>query len=197
MPDLNYHYSIYIGQKSGKRGDPYFINCLRCSKVALKESDIEMCNDCKTLGLRTCSGGRFGPDGMMDMIDFKRPVKTRGGAEARIYAHDGTTEYPIHGAYKNTKGEWQSATWTLEGRYYKGESFVGLDLVQDLPRVKGKAWVNINAAGQVVSSSTVSAMIARTIVDSWGGPKGSSPIVAAGVEITWDVEEGYGMEGRK
>lgn len=128
----------------------------------------------------------------MDMINFKRPVKTRDGAEARIYAHDGTTEYPIHGAYKNTKGQWQSATWTLEGRYYKGESFVGLDLVQDLPRVKGVRWANIDARGVVrlYSTKALAQEIARLHTDP-------IPLVALGIELTWDVEEGYGMEGKR
>ncbi len=60
---------------------------------------------------------------------------TRGGYEYRIYATDGTEDYPIHGAVKCPRG-WRACEWTAKGR---------LDAIQDgwdllpMPKTKAKA----------------------------------------------------------
>lgn len=46
--------------------------------------------------------------------------RTRDGRKARIYATDGSGNYPVHGALLCPDG-WMEETWQLDGRNYGGE----------------------------------------------------------------------------
>lgn len=54
---------------------------------------------------------------------------TRAGGRMRVYATDGSIEYPIHGAYETPKG-WISSTWTADGRYLDFKDESGYDLIR-------------------------------------------------------------------
>jgi len=63
---------------------------------------------------------------------MKFKPKTRGGYEYRIYATDGSKEYPIHGAvYLNGLG-WQLQKWTHNGQH-SYDVRASLDLIPDAP----------------------------------------------------------------
>jgi hypothetical protein len=78
------------------------------------------------------------------MIDLTKPVQTRDGDEARIYAQDGGGEWPVHGAVKGECG-WESATWTAAGRYYEDGAHQEYerDLVNIPERRRLTGWVNV------------------------------------------------------
>lgn len=48
-------------------------------------------------------------------IESGKFYKTRGGDKARIYALDGRSSYPVHGAMLISSG-WQSYAWTATGK---------------------------------------------------------------------------------
>ena len=53
-------------------------------------------------------------------IEVGKVYRTREGGKARIYALDGTGDFPVHGALL-IEGGWSSATWTRSG-YYIGHA---------------------------------------------------------------------------
>ena len=74
-------------------------------------------------------------------LDFTKPetLQTRSGRPIRIYATDGGGHFPIHGAWQNENGGWNSAEWTWEGtRSFPPTTEIEskLDLVQVKPRIK-------------------------------------------------------------
>ena len=54
------------------------------------------------------------------MIDLEKPLQTRDGQQIRIYATDGSGDYPLHGAFLRKDG-WNKESWTVEGKYVVGE----------------------------------------------------------------------------
>ncbi len=77
-------------------------------------------------------------------FDPTKPFKTEGGHPARIYATDGSSDYPIHGAIF-VEGHWAPNSWTREGKFLNRKAAVPnlYDLVNITPRRKGKFWVNV------------------------------------------------------
>ena len=118
------------------------------------------------------------------MIDKGKQYRTRGGHEVRIYATDGETAYPIHGAIKDN-GEWESTTWTADGLIYENKPDNDLDLVEVKPRIKHTLWLNIypDNAGSYLYNTRVEANNA------------ACKDRVACVQIDIDVEEGEGLDG--
>ncbi|MCA2654526.1 hypothetical protein [Microcystis sp. M061S2] len=58
--------------------------------------------------------------------------KTRGGYEVRIYATDGSGDYPIHGAVHLNGLGWQLQKWTHNGQH-SYDVRTSLDLIPDVP----------------------------------------------------------------
>lgn len=79
------------------------------------------------------------------MIDKEKQYKTRDGREVRIYATDGDTELPIHGAIKTKRG-WEHYGWTQNGSGILEPS----DLIEVKPRIKRVYWVNIDKKGEIL-----------------------------------------------
>jgi len=84
---------------------------------------------------------------MTNEIDINKRYRTRDGREVRIYATDGHPDEPVHGAFKDYSGQWNTSIWNLDGtcRFKKcvsGEQCV--DLVEVKPRIKKTIWVNID-----------------------------------------------------
>lgn len=62
------------------------------------------------------------------MIDINKQYTTRDGRKVRIYAVDGGSEFPIHGAILNDNNDWEIGSWTDKG--YCGFRECKLDLVE-------------------------------------------------------------------
>ena len=87
---------------------------------------------------------------MTNKIDINKRYRTRDGREVRIYATDGHPDEPVHGAFKDYSGQWNTSIWNLDGtcRFKKcvsGEQCV--DLVEVKQRIKRTYWANIYDTG--------------------------------------------------
>jgi len=63
---------------------------------------------------------------------MKFKSKTRDGYEYRIYATDGSKDYPIHGAVHLNGLGWQLQKWTHNGQH-SYDVVTSLDLIPDVP----------------------------------------------------------------
>lgn len=77
------------------------------------------------------------------MIDINKKYRTRDGREVRIYATDGWSASPVHGAIK-VEGEWRSSCWSVRGIHHTDRAY---DLVEVRPRQKRTVWVNVYESG--------------------------------------------------
>ena len=74
------------------------------------------------------------------MISMDKKYRTRDGHEVRIYATDGISPSPVHGAFLTFDG-WATCNWTKTGeKFLAGESF---DLVEVKPRIRRTVWLNV------------------------------------------------------
>lgn len=117
------------------------------------------------------------------MIDKSKQYRTRDGREVRIYATDGHPDEPVHGAFKDYNGQWNTSIWNLNGtcRFKKcvsGEQCV--DLIEVRPRIKRTVWLN-------VWSNNVRSFCSEYAAAS----EGCGRIACVKVEI--DCEEGEGL----
>ena len=79
------------------------------------------------------------------MLDLSKPVQTRDGREARIYASDGAGEFCLHGAIKEkSKSGFRIRTWKADGRAHSGFSF---ECLVNVPQKK-TGWLNIYEGGR-------------------------------------------------
>ena len=84
-------------------------------------------------------------------IDVTRVKRTRGGHEVRIYATDGNSHYPIHGAWRvDGTCHWIIECWTSDGLVRHG-AVSDRDLVEEPATVEIDGWVNVrlNKRGMV------------------------------------------------
>ena len=63
------------------------------------------------------------------MLDTTKPVQTRDGRKARIYATDGGGVYPVHGALQDAGWVWLPHVWTSAGRELPFGGLSNSDLV--------------------------------------------------------------------
>ncbi len=61
-------------------------------------------------------------------LNWREPIKLRGGGEVRLYNAEGGGEKPVHGAY-NTGTEWIPCAWTINGNYLYNNKKCGLDII--------------------------------------------------------------------
>jgi hypothetical protein len=73
------------------------------------------------------------------VIDINKTYRTRDGREVRIYATDGWSASPIHGAIK-VEGDWRFSCWSANGIHHQDR---GYDLIEVRPRHKRTVWVNV------------------------------------------------------
>lgn len=115
-------------------------------------------------------------------ITLTKRYQTRSGQEVRIYAVDGSGEYPVHGAI-HVGGGWCAHYWRKDGGNYIGLS-VPLDLVPVPERIKSTAWLNI------YPNNHVSAWPSQEDARRNAAPQAIA--IAFPVEI--DCEEGFGVK---
>lgn len=67
------------------------------------------------------------------MIDIAKKYKTRDGRDVRIYAVDGDSEFPVHGAIQGPR-DWWLIRWSADGRF-SGHTPNPSDLVEIKPKI--------------------------------------------------------------
>jgi hypothetical protein len=75
------------------------------------------------------------------MISKDKTYCTRDGREVRIYATDGHPDEPVHGAFKDYSGRWNSSMWKLDGSSFYGKD--AADLIEVKPRIKRTVWLSV------------------------------------------------------
>ena len=110
------------------------------------------------------------------MISKDKTYRTRDGREVRIYATDAHPLEPVHGAFQDYSGAWNSTMWRHDGTnvYGKGET----DLIEVKPRIKRTVYLHIYDEYTTVSDTTIQ----KTM---------NKPRSCVKVEI--DCEEGEGL----
>lgn len=79
------------------------------------------------------------------MISMDRQYRTRDGLEVRIYAVDGSQDYPIHGAVNHLSG-WEGYEWTTDGRIsLRGTD--DCDLIEIPREITVKLFLNVDKDG--------------------------------------------------
>ena len=73
------------------------------------------------------------------MIDINKQYRTRVNREVRIYATDGWSASPVHGAIK-VEGEWRFSCGSARGIHHTDRAY---DLVEVRPRHKRTVWVTV------------------------------------------------------
>jgi len=109
-----------------------------------------------------------------------KKYRTRDGHEVRIYATDGISPSPIHGAFLTIDG-WATCNWTKTGaKFLAGESFI--DLIEVKPRIKHTVWINVYPDG------CGKAQPSKNAADAY-----FNPTRLACVKVEIDCEEGEGL----
>jgi hypothetical protein len=77
------------------------------------------------------------------MISKDKTYRTRDGREVRIYATDGGSDYPVHGAILGRYG-WQQFMWRANGKsYFDDFDDRPTDIAEVKPRIKRTVWINV------------------------------------------------------
>jgi hypothetical protein len=113
-----------------------------------------------------------------------KKYQTRDGREVRIYATDGHPDEPVHGAFKDYSGQWNTSIWNLDGtcRFKKcvsGEQCV--DLIEVKPRIKRTVYLNVYYDGTVLNYTKEDADLC------------AGPYRLACIKVEIDCEEGEGL----
>jgi hypothetical protein len=78
-----------------------------------------------------------------------KPVQTRSGLEAVVYAvHEGQ-DYPIIGAFKDKDGDWAGLAWCADGAFFKSRRANPLDIIPSPKRMSGFVNVYRNDRGEL------------------------------------------------
>ena len=108
------------------------------------------------------------------MIDINKHYRTRVNREVRIYATDGWSASPVHGAIK-VEGEWRSSCWSVRGIHHTDRAY---DLVEVRPRHKRTVWLHVFNTGTVCATEDAYYDITNRI---------------ACIKVELDFEEGEGL----
>jgi len=116
-------------------------------------------------------------------LDFTKPLQTRDGKKVRIYATNGQSARPIHGATLDEEG-WRSHSWLPDGAFVGTMTPYPLDLVQARPEFRQEGWVNVYSPQRLMFYAT------RRAADN-----GAAPYRFACVSFTLVCHEGDGLPG--
>ena len=118
------------------------------------------------------------------LVSKDKQYQTRDGREVRIYAVDGGSDYPIHGAYwEPALCEWILCRWNLNGLNLSVHP--GLNLIEVKPRIQREFWVNVypeNFSIGEIQKSKKTCDLSKYAYNR-----------IACVKITIDCEEGEGL----
>lgn len=64
-------------------------------------------------------------------LDWKQPIRLRGGGDVKLYAHENEGKKAVIGSYF-TLEEWIPCSWNLEGRYRTDGKPSSMDLVNEV-----------------------------------------------------------------
>ena len=112
------------------------------------------------------------------MIEKKKKYRTRDGSAVRIYAVDGKSDYPVHGAVQ-CFDMWMCMSWSSRGICGEGEESK-FDLVEVKPRYKLSMWVNVYPDSKLYT---------RKAADRAAGPNR-----IACIKVDFDFKEGQGLD---
>lgn len=116
-------------------------------------------------------------------IDINKKYRTRDGRKVRIYATDGGSVGPIHGAiYYEEEKRWYVYSWCENGRQNSWDETMS-DLIEVKPRIQQTVWLNIYPA-----SLYCAAFASKEHADQWVS---GNRLACVKVEI--DCEEGEGL----
>lgn len=118
------------------------------------------------------------------MISKDKTYRTRDGREVRIYATDGYTNFPVHGAVKQEEG-WMPLQWRKEG--FWDPTGHGLDLIEVKPRIKRSFWVNL------YNGSNRSGLFDAKADANLADKQTSLGVRIACVKVEIDCEKGEGL----
>jgi len=100
-----------------------------------------MTREIKWLGPYIRNNSQIDTEKNMTVISIDKKYRTRDGREVRIYAMDGDSREPIHGALRDYSGNWNHSAWFRTGEnIYKIKD---ADLVEVKPRIKQTYWYNV------------------------------------------------------
>ncbi len=116
------------------------------------------------------------------MIDPKKQYRTRDGREVRIYAVDGSDDYPVHGAFLSNHG-WKLESWDLNGYWTDPDHEDNVDLIEVKPRIKRDIWVNVYEGADCWAIHTCKE----------DADRGAMRSRLACVKLTIDCEKGEGL----
>jgi len=108
------------------------------------------------------------------MIDINKKYRTRDGLEVRIYATDGWSASPIHGAIK-VEGEWRFSCWSTSGIHHQDRAY---DLIEVILRHKRTVWLHVFKNSTVCATEEAYYEITNRI---------------ACIKVELDFEEGEGL----
>jgi hypothetical protein len=108
------------------------------------------------------------------MIDTNKKYRTRDGREVRIYATDGWSASPVHGAIK-VEGEWRFSCWSVRGIHHTDRAY---DLVEVIPRHKRTVWLHVFKNGSVCATEETYYVVSGRI---------------ACIKVELNFEEGEGL----
>jgi hypothetical protein len=114
------------------------------------------------------------------MIDINKKYRTRNGREVRIYATDGWSASPIHGAIK-VEGDWRFSCWSASGIHHQDRAY---DLIEVPPRHTRTVWMNVYGKSTSIwdSKKHADARADRVTFDR-----------IACIKVELDFEEGEGL----
>lgn len=139
-----------------------------------------MTREIKWLGPYTRNNLQIDTEKNMTVISIDKKYRTYDGREVRIYAMDGDSREPIHGALRDYSGNWNHSAWFITGEnIYKIKD---ANLVEVKPRIERTYWANLHHEGPSFFYET------KSLADTFDG---GGRIACVKVEI--DCEEGEGL----
>jgi hypothetical protein len=108
------------------------------------------------------------------MIDINKKYRTRVNREVRIYATDGWSASPVHGAIK-VEGEWRFSCWSARGIHHTDRAY---DLIEVSPRHKRTVWLHVFKNSTVCATEEAYYEITNRL---------------ACIKVELDFEEGEGL----
>ena len=90
-------------------------------------------------------------------ICINKKYKTRDGDEVIIYRTTADGSYPVHGSVIYSDGSESLESWNAKGYYYDLHDRDGQDLIEVVPRMNFRIWLNVYGDNVVMPFATLEA----------------------------------------